>query len=465
VRRFRNKESGRFEAMPDELAPRSSAAGAADDVAATAGAADDVAGTTGRTSAAASADDVLRYDPRAQRWRSDNSGRFVKNQFDQAPRYDPNVQRFRNPDGTFAPSPHGWDAGVQRMRNQRSGRFEAMPDEIAPRMVTGTKRAMDARMANPGVLLGSADDLARAPQLIATTADDAAAVARGGMPSWAGKPPGGIVQGRNPKIFWDKQHKCWRNGPGSRDPLNGRDLSGLKVEAKFDKHAGGDVPVIDLCKVAPAFCRGSQPNICSKAPQLCGSGSGSAPRGVTGTARQRMPQINENGGEAKLLNYLSEVSGRKVTMAEAKMPTSQMTATQAEINMAKTRAIGDLVAKGKMKPDPTVMSRDGYIIDGHHRWSAYKWAQQNGFKGDVPVKIIDMDAVDILKAAQRLIGQGGKSTKPDIITFAGMLQLQAKSYSKTDRATFVAETRARLASKGLTMPDEDIGSAFDAHFA
>ena len=48
------------------------------------------------------------------------------------------------------------------------------------------------------------------------------------------------------------------------------------------------------------------------------------------------------------------------------------------------------------------VSRDGYVIDGHHRWAAQVARDYKDGDGDdlnMNVKVVDMDIMDVLKEA------------------------------------------------------------------
>lgn len=108
-------------------------------------------------------------------------------------------------------------------------------------------------------------------------------------------------------------------------------------------------------------------------------------RGNIGVARAEMPQLGfmpEEGTRAYLLprdpnfggvdlgpmfwGYMADQA--KMEYAPARVV--KLRATQNEINCEKVAALVKLMEKGKLAPQCLFCARDGYIVDGHHRWAA-----------------------------------------------------------------------------------------------
>jgi hypothetical protein len=75
-----------------------------------------------------------------------------------------------------------------------------------------------------------------------------------------------------------------------------------------------------------------------------------------------MPQI----AEEDLPAFLAWLESKGVSSRLDRMPVGELKATQREINSDKVEAM-----RGKVRATrPIVVSTDGYVLDGHHRWAA-----------------------------------------------------------------------------------------------
>jgi ParB-like chromosome segregation protein Spo0J len=64
--------------------------------------------------------------------------------------------------------------------------------------------------------------------------------------------------------------------------------------------------------------------------------------------------------------YLKYLSDKKINYAKQKLPTRDLKSTQMEFDKDKVAEMMNSSKPGK----PIVVSNDGYILDGHHRWLA-----------------------------------------------------------------------------------------------
>jgi hypothetical protein len=81
------------------------------------------------------------------------------------------------------------------------------------------------------------------------------------------------------------------------------------------------------------------------------------------------------------------------------MPASQLSASQVEMKSSK---VGGMADSDTFDPadTPILVSKDGYIVDGHHRWGAQLVRDYlDGKAGDLELKVrvIDMGILDILE--------------------------------------------------------------------
>lgn len=161
-------------------------------------------------------------------------------------------------------------------------------------------------------------------------------------------------------------------------------LNELGQVSKTFIQLGKDAPNFNLCNVSVAdtnlFCAQSQ-----------------------GIARIQMPQLTD---PKKFREYL-ESKGVKVTNEKEKA--SHLRASQNELVGAKVAAIAHKMETGKLDPkdDRLFISRDNYIVDGHHRWAgAIGLDAMNNKFGDIKMKVarVDMNIIPLLKEANKFSG-------------------------------------------------------------
>jgi len=133
--------------------------------------------------------------------------------------------------------------------------------------------------------------------------------------------------------------------------------------------------------------RSKHEDLCVAKQHLCA--------GDLGIRRKYMPQFNTKGAVhhfQKFIKKVYNIRSYKTTRSALELHPSQ-----SEINR---KIIKDLVKE----PDsiftkvmvPLVISNDNYIVDGHHRWAAYRTERP---KKSLPVIVIDAPIKDVLGIA------------------------------------------------------------------
>lgn len=127
---------------------------------------------------------------------------------------------------------------------------------------------------------------------------------------------------------------------------------------------------------------------------------------IKGSRADKMPRIDDEGNVdigQLFLDHLSE-QDPPIKFVEAEVPASSLRASQSELK-GKTVAymMSDEGAKTLDDPKAVIyVSRDGYIIDGHHRWAGKVGRDlEDGKTGDVKIKVrrVDMPIMEVLDAA------------------------------------------------------------------
>ena len=113
-----------------------------------------------------------------------------------------------------------------------------------------------------------------------------------------------------------------------------------------------------------------------------------------GAERINMPQLNAED----LPLFLQDMAKMGVGFKEGRMMPDQLHPIQAEMDMGDVANIAESWRDDKLyndyRPDeaPIVISRDGYVLDGHHRWAAAWLAQKRGDKYALKgLKVVQLD--------------------------------------------------------------------------
>ncbi len=184
-------------------------------------------------------------------------------------------------------------------------------------------------------------------------------------------------------------------------------LDKLRDIVKEAEDKGEKAPNYDLCNVSVPgtnlFCQDEvkrsdgTPIERVQMPQL------STKDPVPGSEADKMPRNKK--GEVDLSRQFGEFlasSGRATT--NTTIDASHLRASQSELNGGKVAGIAGAVAAGKIDVnDPKgaiYVTRDNYVIDGHHRWAAYvAESYRTGETIDMPVIVVDTDIGEALTLA------------------------------------------------------------------
>ena len=170
------------------------------------------------------------------------------------------------------------------------------------------------------------------------------------------------------------------------------------------KAAGEKAPNYDLCLVTVPntnlFCAESKGIPRIEMPQL-----GGIP--VPGSRADTLPK--NDGGEVDIgPAFVRHLREKGVNVEETRKLASHLKASQSELvgvkvgGMMKWMEAGSVQARNTIRESSIFVTRDGYVVDGHHRWAAVVGldAQEGGLDElDMPVRVIDMDILDVLKEA------------------------------------------------------------------
>lgn len=80
-----------------------------------------------------------------------------------------------------------------------------------------------------------------------------------------------------------------------------------------------------------------------------------------------MPQIYNHKKFSKKIRHKYNISSKTI-----KLSTKSLKPSQNEINGEIVEKVVKSMKKKSKKDMPIVVSKDGYVVDGHHRWAAHK---------------------------------------------------------------------------------------------
>ena len=176
-----------------------------------------------------------------------------------------------------------------------------------------------------------------------------------------------------------------------------------KIAADAKAH-GENAPVYDLCNIdvegTNLFCASALPIPRSDMPQLQG-----AP--IEGSLAAALPKdIRGNVNIGPLLaDYLTDAG---YTVTPMSVDASSLKATQNQLNGAKVATLMTYIENGTMDQVPLVVSQDGYILDGTHRWASYVGEEyKEGQVIDIPVLSVNEDIIPLLAEAKAFAGAMG----------------------------------------------------------
>ena len=166
-------------------------------------------------------------------------------------------------------------------------------------------------------------------------------------------------------------------------------LDKLHDTGKDAREKGDKAPEYDLCKVSVPktnlFCVESKGVPRVKMPQFKGTP-------VEGSfADTRKNDKGEGDVEPEFRELLAEL-GINTEMSTVKA--SELRASQDNLDGPKVVGMAQAMREGKIPDAPIFVTRDGYILDGHHRWAAKVAIDlDDGVSGDIemPVEIIDAE--------------------------------------------------------------------------
>lgn len=192
--------------------------------------------------------------------------------------------------------------------------------------------------------------------------------------------------------------------------------------------AGTPLPNINLCDVTipgtNLYCDGNKGIPRDKMPQF-----GGTPR--PGSIADKLPKNSKGEVDVEPL-FREHLKKTGIKTVPTTVPSDQLKATQGELDGSKVSGMTQALRNNPDNPGiraPIYVTRDGYVVDGHHRWAAMtSYAAETGNPLEMDVIVIDTDAedaVDISNKFTKKIGIEPKSADPNKQKKESKLSLKA----------------------------------------
>jgi len=126
---------------------------------------------------------------------------------------------------------------------------------------------------------------------------------------------------------------------------------------------------------------GSPKDMCTKSKTFC--------KGSKDIPRKLMPQIYDVAAFSKTIKSKYGVKSHRTKLSADKLRPSQN-----EINEERVDSVIADIKAGKLShKNPIVVSQDGFVVDGHHRWAAFK---KHNPDLKIPVLVVEAPIKDAL---------------------------------------------------------------------
>ena len=191
--------------------------------------------------------------------------------------------------------------------------------------------------------------------------------------------------------------------------------------AQAAKESGGKKVEFDLCRISVPntnlFCAGNKGIDRAEMPQAKGDV-------VEGSEAEKVLAIQNAARVAKGLEPTNEVDGTEsflkylegqgiANLDPKRVQSDKLKATQSNM---RGEQVGGMMLSGKdFSAEPIFVSRDGYVVDGHHRWAATVGRDlENGILGDehqMNITVLDAPISQILRHANNWTDEFGIKRK------------------------------------------------------
>jgi len=115
------------------------------------------------------------------------------------------------------------------------------------------------------------------------------------------------------------------------------------------------------------------------------------PKKNLGIPRSKMPQIKST----KVPDFIKWLKSQGIRVSRGVVPAAKLYATQKEINNSKVQKLAEDPSNRKHLEKPVIVSKDNYLMDGHHRWLALLTQEPDVMMAVVKVDLKIRDLLDL----------------------------------------------------------------------
>ena len=192
-------------------------------------------------------------------------------------------------------------------------------------------------------------------------------------------------------------------------PADKREEISMKIDELADKANKGED--FNLCQVTVPgtnlYCDDNQGIPREEMPQFKG-------KPLPGTPAEELPKDSKGEVDTEPL-FKKMLKEKGIKTVETELPSDKLKATQSELVGSKVAGMTKALEEDPQNPGitaPIYVSRDGFVIDGHHRWAAVTSAAiKAGKPANMKVIVVDMDIKDAIPMCNQFAEEQGIAAK------------------------------------------------------
>ncbi len=222
-------------------------------------------------------------------------------------------------------------------------------------------------------------------------------------------------------------------------------ISKVKEIVDAAKAKGEKAPDINLCDITVPgtnlYCDDNLGIKRKEMPQFKG-------KPVPGSRAEKMP-VNKDGEVDTEPVFREMLKEKGITTTQTEVAADKLKATQSELGGDKVVGMMSALEKDPNHPGitgPVFVSRDGFVIDGHHRWAAIAAYNAKYPEKQIPMKceVIDMDIKDAIPMCNKFAEDIGIAAKKQGETTGKAGEEQPKQVSSIKPESFTDKIKAKL---------------------
>lgn len=209
------------------------------------------------------------------------------------------------------------------------------------------------------------------------------------------------------------------------------DIAAVGKEIADKRARGEETKKINLCKVTVPgtnlYCEKNKGLTRVEMPQFKGEP-------VPGSPASKMPIDKEGNVDTEPL-FRKMLVDKGIETTQTEVPADRLKATQSELGADKVLGMVEGLEKDPTNPGltgPIFVSRDGYVIDGHHRWAAIAAYNAKYPDKQIPMKceVIDKPIDEAIPMCNKFAADMGIASKAQGVTTGNAAEPKQKVAEK-----------------------------------